>query len=109
MTTESLSGLGSGQPLDRAGASGIARRRPALRLQGPDRDRYLFEIARCLKLSHAGLRRRGRIDQLGRDESRTSNRWSASSNGPHAAEEMLDKFNGEWGGSVEPAYQEYAF
>ena len=35
------------------------------------RDRYLFEIAReCLKLSHAGLRRRGRIDHLGRDESR---------------------------------------
>ena len=35
------------------------------------RDRYLFEIAReCLTLSHAGLRRRGRIDQLGRDESR---------------------------------------
>src|SRR5216117_117251 len=33
------------------------------------RDRYLFEIAKeCLKLSHAGLRRRGRIDQLGRDE-----------------------------------------
>jgi gamma-glutamylcysteine synthetase len=25
------------------------------------------------------------------------------------AEGMLDKFNGEWGGSVEPAYQEYAF
>ena len=25
------------------------------------------------------------------------------------AEEMLDKFNGEWGGSVEPVYQEYAF
>ena len=40
----------------------------------------------------------------------TSNRWSASSNsGRTPAEEMLDKFNGEWGGSVEPAYQEYAF
>ena len=25
------------------------------------------------------------------------------------AEEMLEKFNGAWGGSVEPAYQEYAF
>ena len=35
------------------------------------KDRYLFEIAReCLKLSHAGLRRRNRIDHLGRDESR---------------------------------------
>ena len=25
------------------------------------------------------------------------------------AEEMLEKFNGPWDGSVEPAYQEYAF
>src|SRR6186997_271612 len=35
------------------------------------RDRYLFEIAReCLTLSHAGLRRRNRVDHSGRDESR---------------------------------------
>ena len=35
------------------------------------RDRYLFEIAKeCLVLSHSGLRRRGRVDHLGRDESR---------------------------------------
>src|SRR6185436_942166 len=64
------------------------------------RDRYLFEIAKeCLKLSHAGLRRRGHIDPLERilDSGRTP------------AEEMLDKFNGEWGGSVEPVYREYAF
>ncbi len=25
------------------------------------------------------------------------------------AEEMLEKFNGSWRGSVEPAYDEYAF
>ncbi len=36
----------------------------------------------------------------------TSNRWSGSSNsGRTPAEEMLDKFNGAWGGSVEPAYR----
>ena len=35
------------------------------------KDRYLFEIAKeCLKLSHEGLRRRNRVDHLGRDESR---------------------------------------
>ena len=35
------------------------------------RDRYLFEIAKeCLALAHSGLRRRGRIDHLGRDETR---------------------------------------
>ena len=72
------------------------------------RDRYLFEIAReCLKLSHAGLRRRNRVDHSGRDESRhlePLDRIFESGRTP--AEEMLDKFNGEWGGSVEPAYQE---
>ena len=75
------------------------------------RDRYLFEIAReCLKLSHAGLRRRGRIDQLGRDESRYLEPLERIlESGRTPAEEMLDKFNGAWGGSVEPAYQEYAF
>ena len=37
-------------------------------------------------------------------------RWSAIIEaGRTPAEEMLDKFNGPWGGSVEPAYSEYAF
>src|SRR6187455_1678592 len=35
------------------------------------RDRYLFEIAKeCVALAHSGLRRRARVDHLGRDESR---------------------------------------
>ena len=35
------------------------------------KDRYLFEIAKeCLALAYAGLRRRGHVDHLGRDESR---------------------------------------
>src|SRR2546428_1511596 len=74
-------------------------------------DRYLFEIAReCLKLSHAGLRRRNRADHSGRDESRYLEPLERIlESGRTPAEEMLDKFNGEWGGSVEPVYQEYAF
>jgi glutamate--cysteine ligase len=56
------------------------------------------------------LRRRGRIDQLGRDESRYLEPLERIlESGRTPAEEMLDKFNGGWGGSVEPAYQEYAF
>ena len=75
------------------------------------RDRYLFEIAReCLKLSHAGLRRRGRVDQSGRDESRHLEPLERIiESGRTPAEEMLEKFNGPWRGSVEPAYKEYAF
>jgi glutamate--cysteine ligase len=75
------------------------------------RDRYLFEVAReCLKLSHAGLRRRNRVDQSGRDESRYLEPLERIlDSGRTPAEEMLEKFNGAWGGSVEPAYREYAF
>jgi glutamate--cysteine ligase len=75
------------------------------------KDRYLFEIAKeCLVLAHAGLRRRGYVDHLGRDESRhleALDRILDSGRSP--AEEMLEKFNGAWAGSVEPAYSEYAF
>jgi glutamate--cysteine ligase len=75
------------------------------------KDRYLFEIAKeCLALAHAGLRRRGRIDQLGRDETRHLEPLDRIiDSGRTPAEEMLEKFNGAWNGSVEPAYAEYAF
>jgi len=75
------------------------------------RDRYLFEIAKeCLALSYAGLRRRGHIDHVGRDETRHLEPLERIIDGGRTpAEEMLEKFNGPWGGSVEPAYKEYAF
>src|SRR6187402_2080737 len=75
------------------------------------KNRYLFEIAKeCLVLAHAGLRRRGRIDQLGRDETRHLEPLDRIiDSGRTPAEEMLEKFNGPWNGSVEPAYAEYAF
>jgi glutamate--cysteine ligase len=61
-------------------------------------------------LSHAGLRRRGRIDHLGRDESRHLEPLERIiDTGRTPAEEMLEKFHGRWNGSVEPAYEEYAF
>src|SRR5665647_3113525 len=75
------------------------------------RNRYLFEIAReCLTLAHSGLRRRGRVDHLGHDETRYLEPLQRIiDSGRTPAEEMLDKFNGPWHGSVEPAYDEYAF
>jgi glutamate--cysteine ligase len=75
------------------------------------RDRFLFEIAKdCMVLAHAGLRRRARIDHDGRDESRHLEPLDRIlDSGRTPAEEMLDKFNGSWGGSVEPAYDQYAF
>src|SRR6185503_20524658 len=84
---------------------------PRLGFKARIRDRYLFEIAReCLTLARAGLRRRGRIDHLGRDESRHLEPLERIlESGRTPAEEMLEKFYGPWKGSVEPAYQEYAF
>ena len=75
------------------------------------RDRYLFEIAKeCLALSYAGLRRRGHVDHIGRDETRHLEPLERIIDaGRTPAEEMLEKFNGPWGRSVEPAYAEYAF
>ena len=75
------------------------------------RDRYLFEIAReCVKIAHEGLRRRGHVDHLGRDESRHLEPLERTIDcGRVPAEEMLDKFNGAWNRAVEPVYGEYAF
>ena len=84
---------------------------PRLGFKARIKDRYLFEVAKeCLALSHAGLRRRGRIDHLGRDESRHLDPLDRIIDAGHTpAEEMLEKFNGVWGKSVDPAYTEYAF
>src|SRR6202158_2021031 len=75
------------------------------------RDRYLFEIAKeCVAVAHAGLRRRAHTDLLGRDESRHLEPLERIIDaGRTPAEEMLEKFHGPWQGSVEPAYDEYAF
>ena len=75
------------------------------------RDRYLFEIALgvpeavACRLAAAWPHRSTRP----RREPPPRTAGAHPRTGRTPAEEMLDKFNGEWGGSVEPAYQEYAF
>jgi glutamate--cysteine ligase len=75
------------------------------------RGRSLLELAReCLALAHAGLKRRKCIDSDGQDETkhlRSLDRIVESGRTP--AEEMLEKFHLEWGGSVDPVYTEYAY
>jgi glutamate--cysteine ligase len=84
---------------------------PRLGFKAKIGDRFLFEIAKeCLALAHAGLRRRGRLDHSGRDETRYLEPLDRIIDcGRTPAEEMLDKFDGPWRRSVEPAYEEYAF
>jgi len=84
---------------------------PRLGFKARIADRYLFEIAKeCMALAHHGLRRRARVNHLGQDETR----YLASldhiiDSGRTPADIMLEKFHGPWGGSVEPAYAEFAF
>src|ERR1700683_1722843 len=84
---------------------------PRLGFKARIKSRYAFEIAKeCLVLSASGLRRRGHIDHLGRDESRHLEPLERIiDSGRTPAEEMLEKFHGRWQGSVDPAYDEYAF
>jgi len=73
--------------------------------------RTVFEIAtESLKLARAGLERRKRLDAGGEDEThylevlddRLARRTTP-------AQELLDKFHGPWGGSVDPIYAEEAY
>ena len=84
---------------------------PRLGFKARIKDRYLFEIAKeCLALAHTGLRRRAHLDHLGRDESRHLEPLDRIIDcGRTPAEQMLEKFEGPWHGSVEPVYEEYAF
>ena len=87
-----------------------ARRRVAHGLQDPDqgplfvRNRHGMPDAGAFGLAAA---RPG--DHLGRDESRHLEPLERIRSGRCPAEEMLEKFHGPWHGSVEPAYEEYAF
>ena len=63
-----------------------------------------------MALAQAGLKRRGRLDHAGRDETHHLEPLQRIIDTGHSpAEEMLAKFNGSWHGSVEPAYRDYAF
>src|SRR6202795_446106 len=75
------------------------------------RGRTVFELATdTLKLARAGLTRRKHLDSDGRDETRylevLEDRLAPSTT---AAQELLDKYHGPWGGSVDPIYTEDAY
>jgi glutamate--cysteine ligase len=84
---------------------------PKLALAATIRGRSMFEIAKeVLALARAGLNRRKRLDADGRDETcflevlegRLERKTTP-------AQELLDKFNGAWRGSVDPIYSEEAY
>jgi glutamate--cysteine ligase len=79
----------------------------AARVQG----RTVFEIATdMLALARAGLARRKHFDIDGRDETQYLDVLDDRlSRGTTPAQELLEKFNGAWGGSVEPIYAQEAY
>jgi glutamate--cysteine ligase len=64
----------------------------------------------ALSLAHAGLGRRQRLDHNGRDETRYLRPLDEIvERGITPAEELLALYEGKWGGSLEPVYEDYAY
>jgi glutamate--cysteine ligase len=73
--------------------------------------REVLELAKTtLALAESGLARRRRLDTTGHDESRYLQPiQDFVAHGLTPAEELLRKFHGPWGGSVDPLFKEYAY
>jgi glutamate--cysteine ligase len=84
---------------------------PRLALRATIRGRSVLDLAKaCLALSREGLQRRARVDIAGRDETqylRPLDETVERARTP--AEDLIEKFKGPWGGSVEPAFEELAY
>ena len=75
------------------------------------RGRPLAELAReVVAIAKAGLVARARIDWDGQDETRYVARLEQiAADARTPAEEKLERFRGDWGGSVDPLFREFAF
>jgi glutamate--cysteine ligase len=63
-----------------------------------------------LRIAERGLARRRRFDAAGRDETHFLQPLKDFvARGMTPADELLEKFHGPWGGSVAPAFKEYAY
>ncbi|MFG1183080.1 glutamate--cysteine ligase [Xanthobacter aminoxidans] len=84
---------------------------PRLALKAEIRGRALRDVAKeVLKLSQAGLKRRGFHDRLGRDETRFLEPLEQTLlSGRVPAEELLELYHGPWNDSVEPAFDALAY
>src|SRR3954468_18697575 len=71
----------------------------------------VLQLAKAtLALAEKGLARRRRFDANGHDENRYLRPIQEYvARGITPAEELLEKFHGPWGGSVAPAFEEYAY
>jgi glutamate--cysteine ligase len=84
---------------------------PRLGFGAAIRKRSVLDLAtECLDLARKGLSRRDRLDANDCDETRYLEPiGDFVERGITPAEELLEKFHGPWGGSVEPVFTEYAY
>ena len=84
---------------------------PKHALKTPFRAGTLRDIAiEALKIAHAGLRRRAKADACGTDESGfIEPLLDIADAGETPAERKLALFHGEWNGSVDPVFREFAY
>jgi len=84
---------------------------PRLGFQAKIRNRNLLSLAReTLELARAGLTRRKKFDAYGADETRYLDPLDGlAERGETPAEQLLRKFHGPWGGSIDPVFKEYAY
>ncbi|MBI5163420.1 MAG: glutamate--cysteine ligase, partial [Magnetospirillum sp.] len=84
---------------------------PRLGLNATIAGRSVREVAsEVLGLAADGLKRRGRLNDSGRDETIFLDTLRAiAESGRTPAEEMLEAYHGRWHGSVDPLFKEYAY
>jgi glutamate--cysteine ligase len=84
---------------------------PKLGFNAAIRNRSALDLAReTLDLAERGLNRRRRVNDWGNDESYYLRPiQDLVARGITPAEELLEKFHGPWGGSVEPVFTDYAY
>jgi len=84
---------------------------PKLGFKPTIQGRSVLQLAKAtLAMSEQGLRRRGRLDGNGHDETRYLRPLQEFvARGITPAEELLEKYHGPWGGTVDPIFAEYAY
>ena len=84
---------------------------PRLGFKATVRGQSVLDLARAtLGLAEGGLKRRRRLDSNGRDETQYLQPiQEIVARGITSAEQLLEKFEGPWGGSVTPVFEEFAY
>lgn len=89
----------------------LRRAVPRLGLAAPFRDTTVREVASvALQIAHKGLRNRGCINALNQGECiYLAPLENAAATGRTCADDLLDRFRGEWRGNIDHVFAEFAF